>query len=167
MEPKLLGVSKNNVSVYLTIESTHAKTHFTKQLKLESAVKNALRNISIHAEIVRLQIDNNAIVGTCDLIETNPDDEIVYAIRIARTTYSRFVKNKKPIKTNSFVIDVRRDRKNPHNYFLYTAYVGPLVPSFPGGEYLSEQSVSFWSNHALVWGAQTVIPESITTKYPW
>lgn len=167
MEPILLGITKNNVSVYLTDESSHAKTHFAHHPRLENAVKEALHEVSVNEEMMRIQINHSEVVGTSDLIETTSADEIVYAIRTARTSYSRFVKNKKPIESNSFVIDVRRDRKNPHTYFLYTTYVGELVPSFPGGEYLPEQSVPFWSNHALVWGAQEIIPETITTKYPW
>lgn len=167
MEPLLLGLTKNNISVFLTEKSSHAKTHFAHHPRLEAAVKNAIPNITLHAEMVRMQVDTTDIVGTSDLIETTSDDEIVYAMRVARTSYSRFVKNKKPVETNSIVIDIRRDRNNPTTYFLYTAYVGHLVPSFPGGEYQPEQSIKFWSNHALVWGTQEVLPETITTLYPW
>ena len=167
MEPILLGISKNNISVYLTDDSKHAKTHFFHNLKLESAVKAALPHVLINQEMERIQITHFEIIGTSDLIETMPEDEIVYAIRVARTTYSRFVKNIKPSNTCFFVIDVRRDTKNPDHYFLYTAYVGTLVPSFPGGDFLPEQSLKFWSNHALAWGTQEVLPETITPTFPW
>ena len=167
MQPILIGITKNNVGVYLTDESSHAQTHFSHHPNLENAVKASLPQILLHKELERMQMTHPEIIGTSDLIETTSEDEIVYAIRLARNSYSRFVKNKKPVETNSFVIDVRRDRKNPHSYFLYTAYVGTLVPSFPGGEYLPEQSVVFWLNHALVWGTQEVIPSTITDKYPW
>ena len=59
------------------------------------------------------------------------------------------------------------EKINDNEYLLYTAFVGRLTPSFPGGNFLPEQSKEFWSNHALVWGNQEVVLGSETTVCPW
>jgi hypothetical protein len=82
-----------------------------------------------------------------------------------RQQYSRFVKNKSPQPTSFITIDIR---KNPDGkYFLYTAFVGRLTPSFPGGDFMSEKSIEFWSNHALVYGSQEIIPDTEKALCPW
>ncbi len=167
MESELLGTTKNNLRVFLDVQSSHAHTHLAHNSKLLEAVKKAIPTITGEEEIIRVQIDTGEIVGTTDLIETVPEDEVVYAKRVARSVYSRFVKNKQPAPTSFIVIDIRPDRNSPADYFLYTAYIGPLTPSFPGGNYLPEQSIEFWSNHALVWGTQDIVPGSETTNCPW
>lgn len=167
MNNQLLGITKNGYNVYFTEESSHAKTHFAHHPKLLRAVKNALPEITAGEASVRVQMDTGEIVGTRDLIETVPEDTIVYALREKRTTYSRFVKNKQPVNSSQIVIDIRKSSPSSKNYYLYTAYVGILTPSFPGGDYLPEQSLKFWSNHALIWGTQEVIPETITSHCPW
>ncbi len=114
-----------------------------------------------------IRIDNNMgeVVGKTDLVETDEQDEILYAMRPLRTQYSRFVKNKHSQPTNWITIDLRKSSED--EYFLYTAFVGKLTTSFPGGNYLPERSKDFWAKHALVWGAQEVIPNSVTTQCPW
>lgn len=167
MDNQLVGITKNGRSVYLTDESSHAKTHFVHHPKLLPAVKKAIPNINVEDTLVRIQIDTGEIVGTRDLIQTTSEDTIVYAIREKRTTYSRFIKNKQPVPSSIIVVDIRKSAPDSDEYYLYTAYAGILTPSFPGGDYLPEQSIIFWSNHALVWGTQEIISGTETTICPW
>ena len=167
MEKELLGITKSDIRVFLNEQSSHAHTHIANNPKLLSAVKKAIPTIRGEEAVIRVQIDTGGIVGTTDLVETTPEDEVVYAKRVARSVYSRFVKNKQTTPTTTIVIDIRRDRNSPTDYYLYTAYIGPLTPSFPGGNYLPEQSKEFWSTHALAWGTQEIIPGSETTTCPW
>lgn len=62
-------------------------------------------------------------------------------------------------------MDLRR--RTDSNYYLYTAFIGKSTPSFPGGDSNPEQSKVFWSNHALVWGTQEIIPNTETSVCPW
>ena len=55
-------------------------------------------------------------------------------MRPLRTQYSRFVKNKQSQPTSWITIDLGKSDKN--EYDLYTAFVGKLTPSFPGGNVL-------------------------------
>ncbi len=160
-----LGKTKNSVDVYVDMKLSHASTHFAHHRKLFDLVKKAISGIEATENHIRINIDMNEDVGTTDLVETTDQDEIIYAKRPLRKTYSKFVKNKLPKLTSWITIDLRKSDKN--EYDLYTAFVGRLTPSFPGGDYLPEQSLEFWSKHALVWGSQEIEPGSETSECPW
>ena len=162
---ELLGYSKDNKALYLDLDSSHALTHFAKYPNLKSLVQEHISAITFDTTIIRCEIDTGKEVGLCDLVATNESDEIIYAKRPLRHTYSRFVKNRNSEPTTWFVLDIRKQRSG--DYFLYTAYVGRLTPSFPGGNFLPEQSHEFWSNHALVWGSQEIETGTETTVCPW
>jgi len=159
-----LAKTKNGFEVYVDMESSHASTHFAHHPKLFEAVKKAVSSIEANEEIIRAEMDMGEEIGTTDLIQTSDQDEIVYAKRPLREQYSRFVKNKSSRPTSWITIDLRKDG---NIYNLYTSFVGRLTPSFPGGNFLSEQSREFWSNHALVWGSQEIVPGTETTECPW
>lgn len=165
MQKEFIGKTKNGLSAYVDMESSHATTHFAHHPKLFDCVKKIIPIIEVHGEIMRTEREMDEVVGTTDLIETNATDEIVYAKRPLRKQYSRFVKNKSSRPTKWITLDLRKE--NDMDFYLYTAFVGRLTPSFPGGDYLSDQSIDFWSKHALVWGSQEVVPGSETTVCPW
>jgi hypothetical protein len=105
------------------------------------------------------------MVGTTDLVETTDQDEIVYAMRPRRQVYSRFAKNKTPVPSSWITIVLYKAAND--EYSLHTVFVGRNTPSFPGGDYLPEQSRKFWSTHALVWGSQDIVPDTETSVCPW
>jgi hypothetical protein len=162
---KLLGYTKNNIAVYFDRDSGHAATHLTKHLNLEATVKNYLDKIDATDEIVRCDFDTETNIGKTDLVETDENDDIIYALRAGRSTYSRFCKNKPPQLTSWITIDVRR--RPDGNYSLYTAFIGRQTPSFPGGDIMAEQSVQFWARHALAWGSQEIVLGTETLVCPW
>ena len=161
---ELFATTKNRINVYLNTEHSHAMTHFAHHPKLIEAVKKVIAGLEPEDDIVRFEQEMDGEVGTTDLIETTPGDEIVYALRPLRSVYSRFVKNKNSRPTKWIVVDLRR---NGGSYVLRTAFVGRMTPSFPGGDFLPEQSKEFWSRHALVWESQEIVPGSETTECPW
>lgn len=161
---KFFATSKNGVRVYLDTTTSHALTHFAHNPKLREVTRQLISEIKIKGEIIRINKDMGEIVGLTDLVETNKKDEIIYAIRPLREIYTRFVKGKKSSPTSWVTIDIRKEN---NGYFLYTAFVGHLIPSFPGGDYLSGQSKKFWSKHALVWGCEEIVSGTETKKCPW
>ena len=164
-EKTLFAVSENGVEVFWDPQTSHASTHFQDAPSLKEAVKEAISNLVVEGTGIQIDVDMGRMVGVSSLVETNEGDEIVYALRPLRTLYSRFVKNREPEPTSWVSINIQRDKEGQYN--LYTAYIGRLTPSFPGGDYLPEQSKEFWSKHALAWGAQEVIPESVNSECPW
>lgn len=162
---KFLGTSKNGMKVYVDMEKSHAATHFKDCPQLLDVVKRSIPKINIEGEELRIEFDTNEEVGRTDLVETNDTDEIVYALRLHRDRYSRFVKNKTASVTTWIVMSF--DRIEEGKYKLYTAFIGRLTPSFPGGDFMPGQSKEFWSRHALVYGNQEIIPGSETKECPW
>ncbi len=165
MKKEYLGKTKNNSKVYVDMERSHAVTHFAHQPMLRAAVEKMIPALEVNAKMVRIERNTGDEVGTTDLVETTEQDEIVYALRPLRHQYSRFVKNKKPRPTSWVTIDLRKSGED--EYDLYTAFVGRLTPSFPGGDYLPEQSRDFWSKHALVWDPTVIVSGTETTECPW
>lgn len=162
---EFLGKTKNGFDVYVDMESSHAATHFAHQPELFGAVREVISSIDAEGNVVRVETDLGRVIGETDLVETTEQDEIVYARRPLRgVQYSRFVKNKSSSPTSWVTVDLRKDGEN---YRIYTAFVGRLAPSFPGGDFLAEKSREFWSTHALVWGSQEVVLGTETTECPW
>jgi hypothetical protein len=161
---KLFATTKNGYEVYIDMERSHALTHLSKTSGLEAAAKEFIAGIGVCGDQLRLEKDMGYVVGFVDLVETKTGDDIVYAKRPHRETYSRFVKNKKSAPSSWVTLDLRR---KGDLYELYTAFVGRLTPSFPGGDFLPDQSKDFWSRHALVWGSQEIVPGTETKECPW
>ncbi len=160
-----MNTTSDGKVVYVDMETSHAVTHFQSAPKLLEAVKRIIPTLNLEEDMVRIDIDTEEEVGHTDLVATNQDNEIVYALRPRRQQYSRFVKGKQSVPSTWVTLDLRKRGEN--EYELYTAFVGRLTPSFPGGDYLPEQSQEFWSRHALVWGSQDIVPGSETTVCPW
>ncbi len=165
MQKQSLGKTKNNMNVFYDKDNSHAVTHFAHHPKLRPAVEKVISTLEIIDDMVRIERDMGEIVGVCNLIRTNNKDEIVYAKRHLRTAYTRFVKNHPPAPTSWIVLDLRRESVD--EYRLYTAFVGRLTPSFPGGDYLPEQSKKFWSEHALTYDEQDIVPGTESKDCPW
>lgn len=161
---QLLAKTKNGIEVYVDMEHSHASTHFAHHPKLIDAVKAIIPLLEVNDPSIRVDREMDEEIGTTDLVETTEQDEVVYAKRPLRTQYSRFVKGRVPAPTKWITLDLR---KNSDVYDVYTAFVGRATPSFPGGDFLPEQSKDFWARHALVWGSQEVIPGTETTECPW
>ena len=127
-------------------------------------MKKVISDLDILEKMICIEKQMDEYIGCTDLVETKEGDEIVYALRPLRSIYSRFVKNKKSVPSKWVTLNIRKEKEM---YVLHTAFVGRLTPSFPGDDYLPDQSKEFWACHALVWGSQEIIPGSETDKCPW
>ncbi len=160
-----IATSKNNMTVVVDTEHSHAAIHLQDDPRLQAVVTRALSQVNLEGETLAFEKDLGDVVGYMDLVKTTPEDEIVYAKRPNRDIYTRFVKNKEQTET-SYVTCVL-ERVDDTTYELWSAWVGRLLPTFPGDENETPESKSFWSEHALVWGTQTVQPGTETDICPW
>jgi hypothetical protein len=121
--------------------------------------------------VVKISLDFGRILGTSDCIETNPDDEIFYAQRRGRKTFTRFVKNKVAPDCSTLTMVLAQGNK-PNRINVVTAYVGyqaekePLDGSIKNRDDF-EKSVQFWKTHALVEKSQRIYNNTITAECPW
>lgn len=176
MTKQLIATTANGLDVYMDMEKCHALTHMATSPKLLDFVKKVIPTIYATDDAIRQNFDMGETVGMSDLVETDEHDDVFYAMRPLRSVYSRFVRDKEPYPTSWITIDLRKSRDNKAgvqtneslgSYDLYTAFVGKLVPSFPGGNYLPEQSREFWSKHALAIGKTEIVPGTETKECPW
>lgn len=161
-----LSVSRNGKEVVYDDADSHAATHIADTPELPALVKEVLASTDLEGDVIRFQKDMKRIIGESDLVETDKSDEIVYAKRKNRDVYTPFTKSRKPKQSSLLSVSFRRLENDV--YELDSTWIGPMdSPAFPGDPDEDEQSIPFWTSHALVWGRQEVQPDTITTDNPW
>ena len=161
---ELLCESKNGVQVYYDPLHSHATTHFQDTPQLQGLVCKAIAESVLTKEKEHYEFDFKTTVGTTDLLETTDTDTIMYAKRLNRDNYSRFVLHKQPAPESVITLVLY---KNEDTYLLYSAWIGNLTPSFPGAPTATADSIPFWRKHALIWGKQQIQPGSEVVDWPW
>lgn len=161
---ELLTTSRNNQKVWYDSDTSHATNHFSATPNLKEYAIEAIKNTDLIDDDIYIQYDMSRIVGKSELVETADDDQIIYAKRVGRSIYTRFVKNREPIPMNLISIILS---KVSDGYDLFSTWVGPKVPQFPGDERETPDSKEFWSKHALIWGNQPIVSGTETTECPW
>jgi len=161
---ELLSASKNSVKVYYDMISSHAATHFADTPQLKGLVIQLLQNTNLTKDKEHFEYDFKKLVGKSDLIATKPGDEIIYAKRLNRDNYTRFIMNTEPADSSVITVVLY---KHDDYYELCSTWVGLIVPSFPTAPTATADSVPFWKEHALVWGTQEIQPGTETKVWPW
>ena len=77
---------KDGSSVYVDMVESHAATHFADTPQLVGLVKEALPTVVPPEDYSRFEVNMGRVIGTSDLVETEPGDEIVYTKRVNRVT---------------------------------------------------------------------------------
>lgn len=163
---KPLAVSKNNISVWYDPVLSHAATHIKDTPILDELAAEVVRRTDIKEPYMQFHADFGRTVGTSDLVENNPGDEIVYAKRLNRNEYTVF--NKTKGAQLSSLVTIALEMKEDGTCELVSTWIGQSdSPSFPGTERETAESKEFWKKHALVWGNQEVQPGSETIICPW
>jgi len=153
------------------------KSHNHLSGELASLLPEALARIESRGRPFLIEeVDFGRPVGETICVPTGPGDEIVYAKRPKRFGYSRFVKNRKPEPCSSVVVVLKRDDFEDY-YVLITAFIGHRpepepwdyrnFSQQPDPAEAERRAREFWASHALVWGCEEVINNTITTECPW
>src|SRR5262249_55553032 len=142
-------------------------------LEVLDVIAEALRQIdeTLLPPFSRQAVDMGRIIGTQKCLKTSPTDEgdIVWARRVGRDTYSRFIRNRSAAPTRLVSITLAR----PGDVWLiYTAYLGTPAPKEPTDPRMVEddleESLAFWKTHALLFEEAGPVDEStITTEPKW
>ena len=101
-------------------------------------------------------------IGVSNCVETTPDDEIIYAVRPKRRGPTRFVKNREGEPTSEFTVILK---KVDEGYIVITAFPGPKAEREPWDPMAGDEANEYWSNHAIVWGTEEVLPGSESPTY--
>jgi len=110
-------------------------------------------------------VDFGRPIGEATRVQTGEGDEILFAQRLGRAGLSRFVKNRKAEPTSEVTVILKKgDRED---YILITAWVGTQAEPEPWDRNATAKSRDFWSQNALLWGSEPVVPGTETTACPW
>lgn len=139
--------------------------HLAKAPDLLDLVQECVGTITVDDDNVYLDKDMGRVVGLSQLVETSPKDKVFYAKRVNYTTYTRFVCNREPQPTRYISIVLHRDGVG--GFELWSAWLGPIAPQFPGDVFETSESKPFWRTHALIWSNQPIQPGSETGTCPW
>jgi hypothetical protein len=140
-------------------------THLKDTPGLKDLVTEVLGQTIPTGEYMWFETDMGREVGVSDLVETDGTDEIVYAKREGRDTYTRFTKSRRA--QPSQIVTVAIEPLDNEDYILKSAWIGPVGYSFPDHADAVPESRAYWANHAIVWGAQAVQAGTETTHCPW
>lgn len=158
--------SKNDKVVWFEPTDSHAATHMADTPNLRELAAEVISETVLDSDYHQLHRDLGRIVGTCDLVDNLPGDEIVYAKRLNREEYTVFNKTRPP--QPSSLVTIAAKRQDDDTYELVSAWIGPSdSPSFPGTANETADSKAFWSAHSLAWGRQAIQPGTETMVCPW
>lgn len=161
-----LANSKNDKVVWFGVINSHAATHIADTPNLQELAEEVISQTVIDDDYHQFHKDLGRIVGVCDLIESLPGDELIYAKRLNRDEYTVFNKTWKP--QPSSLVTVAVERCSDGTYELVSAWIGPSdSPSFPETKQETPESKKFWAKHALAWGTQKIQPTTQTDICPW
>lgn len=132
-----------------------------------SLLPQALRQIkSQNRPFIQEEVDFGFNVGETICVPTGPGDQIVYAIRKGRQGHSRFVLNREPVSSSKIFVVLKR-REEDRDYILITAFIGSQPRPEPWDRNATPDSLEFWQSHALLWGYDSIIRDTVTEVCPW
>jgi hypothetical protein len=104
-------------------------------------------------------------IGKNNCVPVTWKDEVLYAKRIGRKKYSKFVLNRTPTPTDSITIYLQRKQGI---YQIKSCFYGD-INSVGGGEDIdfAADTNLFWENHAIVYGSESIDQSTITYICPW
>lgn len=167
---KLICKSKNGVEVFYDTLHSHASTHLKDTPNLMDVVTEVICEIELNGEEISNHFDMKRIIGSCDVVETDASDEIVYAMRKNHEDDGLvpFTKSQSGPKCTYVALHLIPNANG--SYQLSSAWIGKFDVDdepFPQSHNATKNSKSYWNNHAFVWGSQEIILGSYTTIKPW
>jgi hypothetical protein len=157
--------TENHITVVYDPETSHAATHFKDEPGLRELVIEVLEQTVTTDEYMWFETDMGRVVGMTSLVETDDSDDIIYAKRLNRDSYTRFTRSRQPQPCS--IVTVAMTPLNDDFYELDSAWIGTVGHSFPDTPGAADESREYWSRHALVWGSQAVQAGSETKVCPW
>jgi hypothetical protein len=171
IKTEFLCQSKNGKNIVFDPVYSHLATHLEDTPQLKNLVIEVLTNMTLEGEKIGTFVNLGRIVGTCDVVDVDDIDEIVYGIRKNRTEEGHvpFTKTREAKPSSSVAVQLLR--LDGATYELASAWVGTYGEDedepFPNAPDANERSKDFWSKHAFVWGSQEIQPGTLRTDCPW
>lgn len=142
-------------------------SHIHDNPELETHLIPALQKIESNKQnFIEGEVDFGEIIGKTRCVATSSSDEIVFAMRPKRKGYTRFVKNREPEPTSKLTVILTKDRQTG-DYLVLTTYVGPKAEPEPWDYRATGNAITFWCNHALIYGTEPMVDGTETLEPKW
>lgn len=131
---------------------------------------NLFDNLKKSFDILSVEFETN--IGYNSLVKTDESSNIVYAKRIGRDIYTRFVTNINPEKTCKCALFLIQSRTSAGEYFFVTMFPGQSSFKEPEDKNIKshkelQDCFQFWSNHALVFNKEIIDLATFTRQCPY
>lgn len=158
-----------NAPVSFPARVTAAFTTTRQLARALAMVKNANGKVVFSIDCSTATFENRFPfnVGVDKCVPTEDGDDVFYA-RVNRgrlPVWGKFVRGKKPQMSRVQTVIACKDG---NQWNVIAAYIGGTAPQFPGdptGDH--QESVDFWSTHALIEGTVPHHKGTETTTCPW
>lgn len=160
-----IGQTRNETQVYVDLIGSQAARHIAQHPQLLAYAKEMLKKTSMKGGKVTIECDMGRPIGYDFLVATKETDTIFYACIDKEDTYTRFVKNGKPLATNFLTVILIQDEDK--DYELTDIWIGRLTPPRPGSPNETDKSKLYWLEHAFVLDNQHLQPRTITKTSPY
>lgn len=179
---KILGYLASGQKV-IDRQKSHLDSHASAKPYLAAAFAKISLPEYPNFSMQAVEFEND--IGHSERVATDDTDSIVYARRLGRSGYTRFVKNRKPIATSVLTVilsatdeDTGKKYDTHSTYVLWNAFIGSPAPREPTDSYFKKnhgesvdkdyaESVQFWDSHALVIDEESIEEGSETSEKPW
>lgn len=146
----ILGLLKDGHTV-IDRPQSHLHANIDKTL-LEDALS---QTESLDRDFFIETVEFDKEIGNSNCVETNNEDEIIYAQRPFRKGRTRFVKNRAPEPTNKLTLILKK--RDAGGYVLIGAFLDPKAEPEPWDKNKTSESQEFWNTHALIWGSEEIV----------
>jgi len=103
-------------------------------------------------------------IGKSNCVIVTWEDEVVYAKRVGRTHFSKFVKNRQEESTNYVTIILKMEQGI---YVISSAFYGNKPEADIDYENDKNHNTDYWGDHAIIYGTEPIYPETETPVNPW
>ncbi len=170
LQQELIGQSKNGIKVTYDPVHSHAATHIEDTPQLRDLVAEAINSMDLDGKEVATYVDMGRIVGTCDVVDVDETDEIVYGIRKNRGDDGLVPFTKTRMGDPCPYVALQLIPQPDTSYVLTSAWIGTFGDDdepFPNSPNATDRSVEFWNKHAFVYGSQEIVNGTETINRPW
>ncbi len=161
----LIGQTRNGVAVRVDLIQSQAAKHISQQPHLLNLIAEALKQTTLRGADAEIEHDMGRAIGYNFVVKTTEADGVFYAQLLRDTTYTRFVKNGKPLSTQYLSMILRRNEDA--EYELIDAWIGRLSPPRPGTADETAESKPYWSSHAIILGTESLQLRTVTKVCPY
>ena len=144
-----VGKTRNNISVFVNLTRSNAAKQIGQQPNLLSLAREALRVSHARGSSPVIEYDMGRTIGYSFVTETKADDLVFYAKVLNDDVYTRFIRKGTPLSSQHLTLSLRGDGKRG-SYTLHDIWIGRKYPERPGSPEESEDSRSFWKDHAFI-----------------